>query len=174
MAGAQGDLRIRFLGPGFRACQNRAGATPRGKRCRCVLAALVVACRGDGNPPATVESAGSVAEVEAAVDHLLVRAPDRGEMCQVLSPRQLKESFGGDVRRCEAAVERRSGTGIETYEVAEVGDGCARVEAVDQDQQEAVLFLREIDGRWLVNDIEEPPLSDSVDPVCGGVRLFAR
>lgn len=138
-----------------------------------LLVAFSTGCSGNGGEQADDGSDAATAAVEATLDRLVVGAPDREGFCDVLSARQLIESFGkrDPLKHCLETAERR-GDGLATYEVLEVQQECARVEAVDQRGREALFFMRETNGQWLVHNIEDPSSpTESSEAVCGEVEL---
>ena len=137
-----------------------------------VLVAVVAGC-SDEDDQTTGEPDTPSAEIEATLDRV-VESSDPAAVCDILSPRQLTETAGkiDPLTRCREVAERRGeGNPLKSYAVVEVEDGCARVDVDDQRGTEAVFFMRETDGRWLVDNIEVPPISSEVN-LCGRVRLF--
>jgi hypothetical protein len=139
-----------------------------------VFLVLASGCGEDGGEQPADERDPDTAEVEATLDRV-VEAPDLRAFCEIQSRRQLTESFGrGDpMERCLQNAERRREAALATYEVDAVARGCARVLVADGRGREALLYMRDIDGRWLVHDIEDPSTpTEGTDPVCGGMRLW--
>jgi hypothetical protein len=139
-----------------------------------VLLAFAAGCGSDRGGETGDVSDPAAAELEATLDRA-VDAPDTGLFCEILSPRQLTESFGKSdpLERCLERVERRPGADLTTYEIEAVEGECARVLVGTGGGQEALFYMREVEGDWLVNDIEDPSTpTEGRDPVCYRVQLF--